>query len=61
MRVYMVLNQAKRLICRIENRLPFSDTKIEIWETDDQNFYLLKIHLNLCEILNRVLKSDIWI
>ena len=27
------LNQAKRLICRIENRLPFSDTKIEIWET----------------------------
>ena len=54
----MVLNQAKRLICRIENRLPFSDTKIEIWETDDQNFYLLKIHLNLCEILNRVLKSD---
>ena len=54
----MVLNQAKRLICRIENRLPFSDTKIEIWETDDQNFYLLKIHLNLFEISNQVFKFE---
>ena len=54
----MVLNQAKRLICRIENRLPFSDTKIEIWETDDQNFYFLKIYLNLFEISNRVLKFE---